>query len=137
MQLHHLFIRYFSSVSVTKSKKSPITTVLVITLFLSLIYLISASEIALYLALAIGIFGLLFDSVAEAIHRLWTKLTGILGLIISNIVLLLVFYLFLTPLAILAKLFGKKNQLNLRNINVSLFKAQKEIFDKAFFERPW
>lgn len=133
----HLFIHYFSNLSMTKSKNNAIATVLVITLLLLVIYLITNLAIAIYLALTLGVSGLLFNSVAAVIHQLWTKLIRILGLVVSNILLTFVFYLFLTPLAILAKLFGKKNQLNLRNINVSLFKEQKEVFDKAFFERPW
>ncbi|GGC50173.1 hypothetical protein GCM10011386_47990 [Parapedobacter defluvii] len=121
----------------TKLKDNPIATVLIVTLLLLIVYLITNSAIAIFFALTVGISGLLFNSVTEAIDRLWTKLAGILGLIIPNILLMLVFYLFLTPLAMLARAFGKKNQLNLRNMNASLFQEQKEIFDKAFFERPW
>lgn len=120
-----------------KLKINPIATILVITLLLSIVYLITKLEIVMYFALAVGISGLLFNSAAKVIHQFWAKLAWLLGSVVHNILLTMIFYLFLTPIAIFAKRFGKKNQLNLRNVDASLFKEQKEIFDRAFFERPW
>lgn len=118
-------------------RRSPIESVLAATLLILIVYLITNSEIAIYCAVAVGVLGLLFDSVAKAVHRLWTTLTWVLGLVVPNILLALIFYFFLTPIALLAKFFGNKNQLNLKNTHASLFGEQKDIFDKAFFERPW
>ncbi len=44
----------------------------------------------------------------EAPHRLWMMLAGALGFVMTRVVLTLVYYLALTPLALLSRLIGKR-----------------------------
>jgi predicted PurR-regulated permease PerM len=118
-------------------KTNPVISVLAATLFFLAVYFFAKFLVSLYAAIAIGFFGLLFTTVARSIHWFWTRVTHTFSFIITTVLLILVFYLFLTPLAQLAKLFGNDRQFRLKNRNGSMFKEQSENFDREFFERPW
>lgn len=120
-----------------KIKSDPVKTVLVITLGFLVVYLISNLQWTLYVALVIGILGMLSDYIAKKIDYVWMKLAWILSLIVPNILLSLVFYLFLTPIALISRVFGEKDQLRLKNDQNSLFKNSNKKFDPSSFENPW
>lgn len=118
-------------------KSNPIKTVLVITVGTIVLYLGTNCHWVLNISLIIGVLGLSSSYFAQKIDYLWMKLTWILSLIIPNIILVIVFYLLLTPIALLSKIFGEKNQFSLKNNTSSLFKDCNKQFDKTFFEKPW
>ncbi|MBM3441260.1 MAG: hypothetical protein FJX89_01035 [Bacteroidetes bacterium] len=120
-----------------KIKSDPKTTLLVITLGMVAVYVITRMNWALLTALGIGVAGLLSQGLAEKIDWLWMKLTYVLSLIVPNILLSVVFYVFLTPIALLSRLFGNSNPLDLKNTSPSLFKDHKGKMDAASFEKPW
>ena len=126
-----------------KLKSEPLKTVLVITVGFLVIYAIGKWRFekdlnwALIVSLVVGVAGLLSGYLARKIDFLWMKLALILSYIVPNIILSLVFYLILTPLAWLSKIFGEKNQLDLKNTKPSLFKEHKKVFTKESFEKPW
>ena len=118
-------------------KSEPIKTVLVITVGMMVVYLITKLQWTLYISVSVGILGVLSDYLAKKIDYLWMKLTWILSLIMPNILLSIIFYIFLTPVALLSRVFGEKNQLSLKNTSSTLFKDSNKKFDKASFEKPW
>ncbi len=118
-------------------KSEPIKTVLVITVGMMVIYLITKLQWALYISVSVGILGVLSDYLAKKIDYVWMKLTWILSLIMPNILLSIIFYIFLTPVALLSRVFGEKNPLSLKNTSSTLFKDSNKKFDKASFEKPW
>jgi hypothetical protein len=65
------------------------------------------------------------------------KLSFVLSKIIPNILLSIVYFLCLVPIAFLSRLFAKKDVLILKNKSNSLFVNVNENFDKTFFEKPW
>jgi hypothetical protein len=123
--------------STKKMKSDPRQTILVITLGMIVVYLAFQVKWAINVALIVGIAGLLSEKLAEKIDWLWMKLTWVLSMIVPNILLSAVFYLFLTPIAIFSRIFGEKNPLSVKNITPSLFKDHGKAFDKASFEKPW
>ena len=123
--------------STKKMKSDPRQTILVITLGMIVVYLAFQVKWAINVALIVGVAGLLSDKLAEKIDWLWMKLTWVLSMIVPNILLSAVFYLFLTPIAIFSRIFGEKNPLSVKNITPSLFKDHGKAFDKASFEKPW
>jgi len=118
-------------------KSNPTKTVLVIAVGFLIIYFFSGWKWALNVSLIVGVLGLLSDYLAEKIDYLWMKLTWVLSMIVPNILLSLIFYIFLTPIALLSKVFGEKNQLSLKNTQDSLFKDNTKPFDKTSFEKTW
>ena len=70
-------------------------------------------EWSLILALIFLILGILNSSVLSPLKRLWIKFGELLGKIISPIVLAIVFFIIITPIGLLMKIFGK-DLLNLK-----------------------
>ena len=118
-------------------KTDPIKTVLVITVGMLIVFALTQWKWAFNAAVIIGLLGLLSSFIAKQIDFLWMKLAWVLSLIVPNILLSLIFYLLLTPIALLSRVFGEKNQLNLKNKTDSLFKDYNKVFDKPSFEKPW
>lgn len=139
MLLRHSFIQYFKTkpMITKKDKSEPIKTVLVITVGMLVVYLATKWKWSINVSIIVGILGLVSNYFAEKIDFLWMKLSLLLSLIVPNILLSIIFYLFLTPLALLSKHFGEKNQLSLKNTAQSLFKHKNKHYEKISFEKPW
>lgn len=120
-----------------KNKSEPVKTVLTITIGFLVVYLVSKWRWSLNVALIIGLCGLFSTFLAKKIDFVWMKLTWVLSLIVPNILLSLIFYVFLTPIALLSKVFQKHDQLLLKNTVKSTFKTYNKQFDKRSFENPW
>ena len=120
-----------------KIKPEPSKTVLVITVGLLIVFMVTHWQPALISSMLIGIAGMFSQYLAIKIDFLWMKLTWVLSLIVPNILLSIVFYTMLTPIALLSRVFSKKDELFLKNTRPSLFKEYNKIFDKESFKNPW
>jgi hypothetical protein len=120
-----------------KNNTTPIQTVLTITLGFLVIFMITKNEWLLYVSLVVGILGVFSNYLAEKIHVFWMKLAWFLSFIVPNILLSIVFYFFLFPIATLSKIFGAKDPMGLKNTQSSLFKTVNKEFDKSSFEKVW
>ncbi len=120
-----------------KNKSEPHKTVLVITVGLLIVHVITKMQWPLITAIVIGLLGVISVYLAKQIDYLWMKLSWVLSLIVPNIILSIVFFFILTPIAFLSKIFGEKNQLNLKNTAPTLFKDRGKPFEKVSFEKPW
>ena len=116
---------------------NPIKTVLTITLGFMVFYLISKQNWVLLIALLVGLSGLISPFLAKKIEWIWFKLAWLLSKIVPNILLGIIFYLLLFPVALLSRLFGKKDPLCLKNNYNSLFKDVNKSFQQDSFENPW
>ena len=67
----------------------------------------------LILSLPFIILGLLNSKILTPFSKAWIKLGEILGLIIAPIIMAIVYFIFLTPISLIVRLFGK----DLLNIN--------------------
>jgi len=121
-----------------KSPKSEATkTVLTITIGFLAIYVITKWEWTISMSLIIGLMGILSSYLSKKIDFIWIKLTWLLSMIVPNILLFVIFFLFLLPIAILSRIFGRKDPLSLKNTTNSLFKNSNKKFGKVSFEKPW
>ena len=120
-----------------KIKSNPSKTVLTITVGFIVVYAITEMKWALTTAAIVGIAGVFSDFLSSKIEWLWMKLTWLLSLIIPNILLSAVFYLFLFPIALLAKLFSKKNALQLKDDANSVYIETNKKFVAKDFNNPW
>lgn len=118
-------------------KSDPIKTILVITVGMLVVYVATKWHPALVIALVIGLSGILSNYLAKKIDFLWMKLTWVLSLIVPNILLSIIFYVLLTPIALLSRIFSKNDQLFLKNTSQSTFKEYNKNFDKDSFKNPW
>lgn len=120
----------------TKSTQA-LTTVLIINLGFIGIYFLTNWEYALLIALAVGLIGLLSKKAAKLIDFIWTKLAYILSLIIPKVLLFIIFFFLLFPLALLAKLFTKKDNLHLKKTKHSIFENSEIEITASSFEKLW
>ncbi len=65
------------------------------------------------------------------------KLAEGLSFIVPNILLSLVFFFILTPIAWASRLFKDRDPLDLKNEKDSFFQDRNTSFDPSSFERPW
>jgi hypothetical protein len=119
------------------SKSDPGKTILTISMGFTIVYLTTKWNWAIAVSLLAGLIGISSTYLSGKVDFLWTKLSEILGLIVPKILLAAVFYLFLFPIAVLSKVFGKKDPLLLKNNCDSLFVTPKKAIDRASFEKPW
>lgn len=91
----------------------------------------------LYAIIALGGPGLVSETLRRAIDAAWMKLAWLLGLVVPKIVLTLVFFLVLCPLAFIARLFKKQDPLFLSRGSNSTFLKLSKTFGPADLENPW
>lgn len=113
------------------------STILVIVLGFIIIYAYSKNFNFLKVSIIIGLLGVISDKASLLIDKIWFKISYILGLIVPNILLGLIFYFILFPIALLSRLFGNKDALNLKNNTKTLFINKNSIFKAKSFEQPW
>lgn len=89
------------------------------------------------LAILLGLIAILSEKANDKIIWIWSKISEVIGLIMPNILLTIVFYLFLTPLALLNRINRKKNPLQLKNYNTTVFVTKSKVFSAKSLEKIW
>lgn len=87
-------------------------------------------------AIAVGILSIASDTVGTLIVKGWFKLAEILGWINSRILLSIIFFLFLVPMALISRLFGK-GSMQLKKKEGSLYTERNHKFTKEDLENIW
>lgn len=91
-----------------------------------------------YGLLAVGFLAVLFPIIAQGISKGWMKLAEGMGWLSSRILLSIIFFVVLTPLAVLRKLISKKDPLHRKSTrNLSLWKKVDQAESKMDFTQPW
>ena len=120
-----------------KIKSNPSLTVLTIVFGLLCFNYFFDNEIIFYVCLFLSGIGVLSYKLSIIIEKIWFQFSYILSQIIPNVLLSLIFFLILTPIALLSKLFKSKTDFNSKNNHNTTFKTQNKSFDKNSFERAW
>jgi hypothetical protein len=91
----------------------------------------------LYIALMVGVGALMFDSIGDLILKGWFKIAEVLGYINTRILMSLVFFIFLTPFALLQRLLSRKNYLGLKDTDKSVFHTRDHQYVPEDFDNIW
>jgi hypothetical protein len=135
--LPHLFIHYFNMQfsnkkdEINAAAKTAITLIMACllgALYFDRLWLI---KVAVLLALLT----LISDTLAVYIHRSWMYLAKILGYIVPNVLMGLLFYLVLTPMGILSRI--GKNTMGIKRSNESMFKTVNRKYEASILEKMW
>jgi hypothetical protein len=118
-------------------KTNPIKTVLTICIGLLFIYLFTKIKGWLYASILIGTLSLFSSYITSKIDFLWMKLTWLLSKVVPNILLVIIFYIILFPIALLSRVFGKKDELKLKNNGDSFFETVSRNFESSSFKKTW
>jgi hypothetical protein len=91
----------------------------------------------IYAALAVGVSSLMFDSIGDLILKGWMKIAEVLGFINTRIIMSLIYFIFLTPFALLQKLFSRRNFLSLKDSEDSVFHTRNHQYKPEDFDNIW
>ncbi len=118
-------------------KSNPVKTLLTISMGFLGLFLAFDLSWAIWVALGVGVIGLFSDFLSAKIEYLWMKLAHVMGMIVPPVLLAAIFFLFLFPISLLSKLFGKKDPMLLSNRLSSTFTNVDKSFEKESFRKPW
>lgn len=121
------------------SIKKDIQNILIIILGFLVLFFFFRWKGFLVIGALLGIPGLLSPFLRTYILKGWNKLSGILGFINSRIILSLIFYLVLTPIALLSRIFSKDRlQLKKKKQKKGTYFYQRDYdYQPSDFEHPW
>jgi hypothetical protein len=88
------------------------------------------------IATTVGVASLVSNHLANAIVWFWEKLAQVLGFINTRILLSVLFYLFLFPIAMLSRLFSK-DPMQLKNPKASVFVTRNHTYTSKDLENMW
>lgn len=112
------------------------STILVIVLGLLVLSFIFKASTLVTVATIIGVVSLIFPIVGSWIEFVWFKLAEGLGWVNSRLILGIVFFVILFPIAFLYRLVNS-NTLKLRKGEKSLFESRDHTYTKEDFENMW
>jgi hypothetical protein len=119
------------------NKNKDLETILSITLGFLGLYLLFKIDILLPLAFGIGVIGLFSNYLREKIVLFWLKLGHILGTINGTILLSIVFFVILFPVALLARAFGQSS-FSLKPLSKkSCYFERNHLYTSVDFENIW
>jgi hypothetical protein len=117
-------------------RQKTLETILVLVIALGVVCWFTGNRYYLLAAGLLGFTGLAIPALAEKIHWLWMKLGEGMGYVSSRIILSLVFFLVLVPIAFLARLFGRK-AVKLDAKGTTCFKERNFRYTKESMEHMW
>ena len=103
-----------------KIKSNPSLTVLTIVFGLLVFNYFLDNKIIFYLSIILSGLGVFSSKSSLILEKIWFKISFILSQFIPNILLSIIFFLILTPIAYLSKLFKAKSDFNLKNNQLSM-----------------
>ena len=109
----------------------------VLAAFFLVLCVLTHRQVFVYLSLSLLIIALFIKPLAGLISKIWLKFAEILGTFNSKVILSLVFYLFLTPIAFLFRIFNK-NPLMLKSENAASFYTERNhTYTRVDLEKMW
>jgi len=112
------------------------STILIISMGFLALYLLFSWQWAVIVSLIVGVVGIISSFLSKKIEWGWMKLAQFMGYIIPNILLSIVFFLFLFPISLFSKLFSKDPLMLSEKYKTYFIDINKEI-DKKSFEKIW
>jgi hypothetical protein len=119
------------------SKEKNQETILAIVLGLIVIWYFIRIDTLIYVSLALIVIALFILSLASYITWFWLKLSHVMGWVMSKVILSAVFFLFLFPIALLARVFTKDHLMLKKSKGISYYKERNLTYKQEDLENPW
>ena len=110
---------------------------LVIVTGLLVLYFVFKSPWWLYAAVGVGLLSVVVPIVGDLIVRVWFKIAEILGNINGKIILSVLFFVFLFPIALLYRLTAKNPLAIKRSDTDSFYTERNHTYSKKDLEQTW
>lgn len=111
-------------------------TVLTILVGFLILYFIFNLKIFVYLSLLVGLVSLISNYLMGWIVLIWTKLAEGLGWVNSRILLTIIFFVFLVPIAFISRLFSNKSMTK-KPDNNSFYQTRNHTYTSSDLENIW
>jgi len=113
--------------------------VLVIVVGLLIVSRIFSIDNLVYVAIIIGVLGALSSALSDKMAWVWFKIADALGYIMSRVMLTLIFFLILTPVALVSRLLRKKDLLGKKidDKMLSYFETRDHEYTPKDLMDPW
>ncbi len=111
-------------------------TSLVLTTAFLLVYLITKNDLFLYLSFGFGITGIFIKPLAKYIAVAWFKLADILNFIISKIILGILFFIVLFPVAMLYRI-SNHDKLRRKRSKITTWNERNHSYSATDLENIW
>jgi len=118
-------------------REKHLETCLVISTGLLIAYFFFHQPALLYVAAAIGIIGAFFDGIAKWVHWLWYKIAEVMGAVMSRVLLSLIFFGFLFPIALVYRLFSGDGLQLTKKEDGSYWMERGKVFGKGDLKDMW
>jgi len=120
-----------------KTRNKSIETMLVLAMACLAAYVVWHVRTALYLSFGFGLVGILSPWTSRQIARVWTGLTRLLGRISNAVLLSVVYWLVVVPVAVLRRMRKKDRLTNFDPAAGSSFISRDHLFTKEDLEKMW
>lgn len=114
-------------------------TGLALVLVCCIVFLVTKDQRLILLATGLQLVNMIVPALFKPLAKLWFGLSHILGTVMSKIMLILVFFLVVTPMGLFRRLLGK-DTLQLRRFGqdqTSVFRNREHRFTSADIEQPF
>ena len=118
-------------------KSKSLETIFVLCVFLLVAYWFTHYNFLIVVCFFLTVTGLFSDFLSQKIHWLWMKLADVIGLVNTKIILSVLFFLVLTPLALLNKLRNKDSLRIKAQKRRSMFDTRDHLYTSKDLESPW
>lgn len=119
------------------ARKTILETLAVLALAALVFHLWLGHAWLLYLATALLVLTIFPNPLATLITKGWLKFSELLGAVMSRVVMTLIFFFFLTPVALLYRLFNRAAADHFLKKRDSYWRAAEGSFTKESFEKPY
>jgi hypothetical protein len=110
---------------------------LVLTVAALVFYWIFKAQWLLTAATVLGLIGVFSGFLSDYIARGWMKFAELLGRFNATVLLSIVFFIFLTPVAFLFKIFRKSDTLQIKKPSGSLYETRDHAYQAKDLENTW
>lgn len=118
-----------------KQNKSQV--ILTIVIGFLVLFVIFKVNWLLYVSLGVGVLGIFSDAFAGLVTKGWLKFAEVLGRINGSILLTIIFFIFLTPIALLMKVLKGSDELQLKRPLGSNYAERNHKYLAADLKNIW
>lgn len=118
-------------------RQRDIETVLTIVVVLTGIYVYTRNMYVVYVSLGLGLMALLLETPTRYFVNAWWKLSEAIGFVTSKILMTAIYVIFLLPIAMLSRLFGKSGIVLKKKQENSYYVTRNYSFSEKDFTKPW
>jgi hypothetical protein len=120
-----------------RTRNKSIETMLVLAMACLAVYVVWHAKTALYLSFGFGLVGILSPWTSRQIARVWTGLTRVLGRISNAVLLSVVYWLVVVPVAVFRRMRKKDRLTDFDKVASSNFILRDHLFTKEDLEKMW